>query len=82
MLFTTDEGLNWREYKFTDHKIRVRSIVTVPSDTSRRFILFRTYGRSYESVAVILTFRLSRVCSVRIHLFSCHPLAPLTQLVV
>ncbi|KAI9439495.1 Oligoxyloglucan reducing end-specific cellobiohydrolase, partial [Lactarius psammicola] len=39
VLFTTDEGLTWREYKFSDEKIRVRSIVTVPSDTSRRFIL-------------------------------------------
>ncbi|KAF8489994.1 Oligoxyloglucan reducing end-specific cellobiohydrolase [Russula emetica] len=37
ILFSTDEGLNWREYKFTNEKIRVRSIVTVPSDTSRRF---------------------------------------------
>jgi hypothetical protein len=53
--FTTDEGLNWREYKFTD-EIRVRAIVTVPSDTSRRFMLFGTYRRSYESVAVHLDF--------------------------
>ncbi|KAH8982691.1 Oligoxyloglucan reducing end-specific cellobiohydrolase [Lactarius akahatsu] len=30
VLFTTDEGLNWREYKFSDEKIRVRSIVTSP----------------------------------------------------
>jgi hypothetical protein len=30
--FTTDEGLNWREYKFTYEKIRVRTKVTVPSD--------------------------------------------------
>ncbi|KAH9989911.1 Oligoxyloglucan reducing end-specific cellobiohydrolase [Russula compacta] len=56
VLFTTDEGLNWREYKFTDEKIRVRSIVTVPSDTSRRFILFGTYARSPASVAVHLDF--------------------------
>lgn len=56
VLFTTDEGLNWREYKFTVEKIRVRSIVTVPSDTSRRFILFGTYARSPASVAVHLDF--------------------------
>jgi hypothetical protein len=52
ILFSTDEGLNWREYKFTNEKIRVRSIVTVPSDTSRRFILFGNYGGSPTSVAV------------------------------
>ena len=56
VLFTTDEGLNWREYKFTNEKIRVRSIVTVPSDTSRRFILFGNYARSPASVAVHLDF--------------------------
>ena len=56
VLFTTDEGLNWREYKFTDEKVRVRSIVTVPADTSRRFILFGTYGRSFSSVAVHIDF--------------------------
>ena len=56
VLFTTDEGINWREYKFTNEKIRVRSIVTVPSDTSRRFVLFGGYARSPGSVAVHLDF--------------------------
>jgi len=57
VLFTTDEGLNWREYKFTNEKIRVRSIVTVPSDTSRRFILFGNFARSPSaSVAVHIDF--------------------------
>ncbi|EPS94899.1 hypothetical protein FOMPIDRAFT_101305 [Fomitopsis schrenkii] len=46
VLFSTDEGLNWREYKFTDERIRVKEIVTVPSDTSRRFILMGYYPRS------------------------------------
>ena len=35
VLFSTNEGLTWREYKFSQEKIRVRSIVTVPKDTSR-----------------------------------------------
>jgi hypothetical protein len=56
ILFSTDEGLNWREYKFTDEKIRVRSIVTVPSDTSRRFILFGNYVGFPTSVAVHVDF--------------------------
>lgn len=56
VLFTTDEGLTWREYKFGDEKLRVQSIVTVPSDTSRRFILFGTYSRSSASVAVHIDF--------------------------
>ncbi|KAH8994731.1 Oligoxyloglucan reducing end-specific cellobiohydrolase [Lactarius hatsudake] len=56
VLFTTDEGLNWREYKFSDEKIRVRSIVTIPSDTSRRFILLGAYARSLAAVAVHIDF--------------------------
>lgn len=54
VLFTTDEGLNWREYTFTDEKLRVTSIVTVPSDTSRRFILMGQSSRG--TVAVHLDF--------------------------
>jgi len=46
VLFSTDEGLTWREYTFTDEKVRVKEIVTVPSDTSRRFILMGYYPRS------------------------------------
>ena len=57
VLFSTNEGLTWREYKFSQEKIRVRSIVTVPKDTSRKFILFGHYPRSEaESVAVHLDF--------------------------
>lgn len=57
VLFTTDEGKTWREYKFTlEEKIRVRSIFTVPSDTSRRFILFGEIQRGSMSVAVHLDF--------------------------
>lgn len=54
VLFTTDEGINWREYTFTDEKMRVTSIVTVPSDTSRRFILMGQNSRG--TVAVHLDF--------------------------
>jgi hypothetical protein len=56
VLFSTNEGIDWREYKFTDEKIRVRSIVTVPSDTSRRFILMGNYPSSSASVVVHLDF--------------------------
>lgn len=56
VLFSTDEGLNWREYKFGDEKLRVKAIVTVPSDTSRRFILMAYNPRTRKSVAVHLDF--------------------------
>ena len=57
VLFSTNEGLTWREYIFSQEKIRVRSIVTVPSDTSRKFILFGYRPQSTSSsVAIHLDF--------------------------
>ncbi|THH04806.1 hypothetical protein EW145_g5251 [Phellinidium pouzarii] len=58
VLFSTDEGISWREYKFTSQeRVRVRSIVTVPKDTSRRFILLGYYQQSPRSaVAIHLDF--------------------------
>jgi hypothetical protein len=50
VLFSTDEGSNWREYKSGTQP--VRSIATVPSDTSRRFIPFGYYGRSLNWLAI------------------------------
>ncbi|KAJ3714865.1 vacuolar protein sorting/targeting protein 10 [Lentinula guzmanii] len=57
VLFSTDEGAKWREYKFTNEKVRVTAIVTVPSDTSRRFVLMGQYpSKQAESVVVHIDF--------------------------
>ncbi|KAJ7089709.1 vacuolar protein sorting/targeting protein 10 [Mycena belliarum] len=56
VLFSTDEGLSWHEYKFTEEMMRIRSIVTVPSDTSRRFILIGNLPKSHGSTVVHLDF--------------------------
>lgn len=56
VLFTTDEGLNWREFKFSNEKIRVRDIMTVPEDTSRKFMLLGRYTGTGGSVIVHLDF--------------------------
>ena len=56
VLFSTDEGLNWREYEFSQEKMRVNTIVTVPSDTSRKFILFGTNSRLAGTIAVHVDF--------------------------
>ncbi|KAK4046163.1 vacuolar protein sorting/targeting protein PEP1 [Microbotryomycetes sp. JL201] len=54
--FTLNEGLTWQDYTFGE-RIRVRSIVTVPTDTSRKFILFGVYpDKPDSSVAVHLDF--------------------------
>lgn len=53
VLFSTNEGLTWREYKFTDERMRVQSIVTVPEDTTRRFILIGIAPNSVSTVVHI-----------------------------
>ncbi|KAF7317890.1 Sortilin [Mycena kentingensis (nom. inval.)] len=56
VLFSTDEGLTWREYKFSDEKMRVQTIVTVPQDTSRKFILFGYMPHKTYSTAIQIDF--------------------------
>ncbi|GAA6008486.1 vacuolar protein sorting/targeting protein 10 [Rhodotorula paludigena] len=54
--YTLNEGLSWQDYSFGE-PIRVRSIVTVPQDTSRKFILFGAKpDRPESTVAVHLDF--------------------------
>lgn len=54
VLFSANEGLTWSEYKI-GATVRVRSIVTVTAETSRKFILFGTISNG-KSVAVHLDF--------------------------
>lgn len=56
ILYSTDEGLTWKEYPFSDEKIRVDSIVTVNEDNSRKFILLGRQMRATGSVAVYIDF--------------------------
>ena len=56
VLFSTNEGLDWQEYKFTDQKIWVNGIVTAPSYTSRRFNLMGYDPSSPSPVIVHIDF--------------------------
>ncbi|KAF5094816.1 hypothetical protein DV451_004893 [Geotrichum candidum] len=38
--YSLDEGETWNDYQFSDDLIKVEDIATVPSDTSRKFLLF------------------------------------------
>ncbi|KAH9873953.1 vacuolar protein sorting/targeting protein PEP1 [Plenodomus lingam] len=52
--YSLDYGEKWNLYKFSEHKIRVDAITTVPSDTSLNFLL---WGKdSKELVAVNIDF--------------------------
>ena len=56
VLFTTDEGITWREYQFTQEKLRIKAIVTVPEDTSRKFMLLGHKPQSRASSMVHIDF--------------------------
>ena len=56
IVFSTDEGLSWKEFSF-GMNLRVKSIQTVPDDTSRRFMLIGTRPSEPEkSILVHLDF--------------------------
>ncbi|PGG97749.1 hypothetical protein AJ79_09101 [Helicocarpus griseus UAMH5409] len=40
LLYSLDEGKSWKEYEFSEVEMLVRDISTVPSDTSRNFLLW------------------------------------------
>jgi len=54
VLFSTDEGSTWREHHFLDHPLRVSVIITVPMDTSRKFILLGDYPKSPGYTSIFL----------------------------
>ncbi|KAL0567823.1 vacuolar protein sorting/targeting protein PEP1 [Marasmius crinis-equi] len=70
VLYSTDQGGSWKEYKFVEQgerKMRVRYLVTVPSDDSRKFILIgERAGGGGASVAVQVDFTalLTRQCEL------------------
>jgi photosystem II stability/assembly factor-like uncharacterized protein len=53
--YSRDEGKNWIEYKFSDEKMIIEGISTLPSDTSRNFLL---WGKDAESGSKIATVNL------------------------
>jgi hypothetical protein len=74
VLYSTDEGLSWRVFRFAyDHEgregeVRVQAIVTVPAGTSRRFILLgvralRHKHTSGVAVNLDLTYLTARQCT-------------------
>jgi hypothetical protein len=52
--YSLDSGEKWNLYKFSERRIRVDAITTVPSDTSLNFLLWGKDGK--ELVAVNIDF--------------------------
>ena len=53
--YSRDEGETWTEFKFSDKKMNIVGISTLPSDTSRNFLL---WGKDAESGSKIATINL------------------------
>ncbi|KAL4867861.1 hypothetical protein BDV12DRAFT_111518 [Aspergillus spectabilis] len=50
--YTTDEGNTWQDYTFSEEEMEISDISTVPSDTSRSFILWGIKSDKLVSVNV------------------------------
>ena len=50
VLYSLNEGKDWAEYTFTEGKMVVTDITTVPSDTSRNFLLWGKLGGDIVTV--------------------------------
>lgn len=56
VLYSEDQGRTWEEYKFSDRKLMVDDIATVPSDTSRKFMMIAYADGDNERLAIQLDF--------------------------
>lgn len=52
LYYSLDSGNKWELYEFSEHRIRVDAITTVPSDTSLNFLLWGKDGRELAAVNV------------------------------
>jgi hypothetical protein len=52
IFYTLDSGDKWDLYKFSDHKMRIDAITTVPSDTSLNFLLWGKDGKELAAVNI------------------------------
>lgn len=75
--YSWDEGDNWHEYKFAqndEEKMRVNDISTLPTDTSRKFLLWgerESDGDRFWTVQLDFTELFDLQC--KSNLTSCHP---------
>ena len=51
--YSLDEGDSWTSYQFTESKMHVDSISTVPSDNSRNFLLWGSFASSGSEISTV-----------------------------
>lgn len=66
MSYSLDEGATWNDFQFSDDLIHIEDIATIPSDTSRKFVLFGKLpakeGAKSCSIQIDFSQLLSRKC--------------------
>ena len=65
--YSLDEGNKWHDYKFAEDPIHVLDLATVPSDTSRKFLIFGTtksHKRTLLSYSIDFTNIHKRQCQI------------------
>ncbi|KAL4783874.1 hypothetical protein BJX76DRAFT_328747 [Aspergillus varians] len=60
--YSTDEGGTWQDYAFSDDEIEIFDISTVPSDTSRSFILWGAKSGQHVSFNIDFSGLYDRDC--------------------
>lgn len=60
--YSRDEGDTWTEYKFSDSKVRVHDITTLPSDNSRNFLLWVKGDDGVKTINLDFTGLTDRQC--------------------
>ena len=53
IFYSLDEGRTWIDYKFTDAPMEIEKITTVPSDTSRNFLLWGRFASKRSEVSTV-----------------------------
>ncbi|CUM51723.1 unnamed protein product [Debaryomyces tyrocola] len=64
LIYSLDEGDTWHEYKFAEESIDVLDLATVPSDTSRKFLIFGKSDRKMVSYSIDFTNIHKRQCQL------------------
>lgn len=71
--YSLDEGDTWSDYQFTDDLVVVNDISTVPSDDSRKFLLFTKLPVSRGDRAVVYQIDFSQLLKRKCSLDLTHP---------
>lgn len=69
LMYSTDSGVSWQDFKFTDKNLVVLDLATVQSDTSLKFVIFAADKRDFHttySYSIDFTQYFNRQCELNL----------------